>query len=358
MNCLKDGERFTNFIRITAPGTLLREALESILKARMGALIIINDSTQVMDLVDGGFTINCDLTPAALYELAKMDGAIILSSDGKRILRANAHLVPQPAIPTEETGIRHRIAERMARQTGAMVTAISQRRSVITLYQGGTKYILQDVSLILARANEAIQTLEKYRSVLDRTLSHLTILEFEEVVALLDAVRTIQRAEMVVRIGKEIELYITQLGTEGRLVSMQLEELTVGVEEAYTLLIRDYHNLQGEKTWEQVFRTLRQLSAEELLDTYAVSRALGYGGTAGGLDSQVQPRGYRVLHKIPRLPFHVVENLVETLNGFQGIVRASTETLDEVNGIGGARARTIREGLAKLREQALMSRIM
>ncbi|MHB1419432.1 MAG: DNA integrity scanning diadenylate cyclase DisA [Bacillota bacterium] len=351
---MKDGERFAHFIRITAPGTILREALESILKARMGALIIINDSSPVMDLVDGGFTINCDLTPAALYELAKMDGAIILSIDAKRILRANAHLVPQPAIPTEETGIRHRIAERMARQTGAMVIAISQRRSVITLYQGSTKYILRDVSLILARANEALQTLEKYRVVLDRALSHLTLLEFEEMATFQDAVRTIQRAEMVVRIDKEIELYITQLGAEGRLVSMQLEELTVGVEESYTLLIRDY--LHGEKTWEQVLKMLRQLSAEELLDAADVSRSLGYGNTAGGLDSPIQPRGYRILHKIPRLPLHVVENLVETLNGFQGIARASIETLDKVNGIGEARARTIRECLTKLREQALMNR--
>lgn len=351
---MRDTERFIYALRLIAPGTPLREGLENILRAKTGGLIVIGDSPQIRELAEGGFAINTDFSPAALYELAKMDGAIILSPDVKTILRANVHLMPQAAIPSQETGIRHRIAERMARQTGAIVIAISQRRSVITLYQGNLKHVVRESEVILAKANQAIQALEKYRSVMDKTLTKLSILEFEDVVNVYDVVNALQRVEMVKKIGHEIDLFIYQLGSEGRLVSMQLEELMAGVEEEGILLLRDYYVPQGERTVEQIEKTLGQYAAEENLDLQGISRLLGYGGTLSSLDLSVTPRGYRLLHKLPRLPLDVIENLVEVFGSLPRIMKAGLEELDDVDGIGEVRARNIKEGLNKLREHMLL----
>lgn len=352
----KEVDKVTKALRILAPGTPLREGLDSILRARTGALIVVDDSQQVMEIADGGFQLDYDYKPAALYELAKMDGAIILSNDAKRIVWANTHLVPQMAIPTQETGIRHRIAERVARQTGAMVIAISQRRGLITLFQGNIKYVLKDITILLAKANQAIQTLEKYKNVLEEALTNLSAQEFEGTVTVLDVVKVIQRVEMVMRIIQEIEIYIYQLGTEGRLVSMQLEELARDVEEDGNLLIQDYYIAQGDRTPSQINKILRQCSTEELLDLGIICRILGYGGTPNSFDLTVTSRGYRLLRKIPRLPFAVVENLVASLYSLPKILEASIEELDNVEGIGEVRARAIKEGLARLQEKMLIDR--
>lgn len=165
-------EQMLKTVWMLAPGTMLYEGLENILRARTGALIVVGDSEQVLDLVDGGFRIDSEMRPTSLYELAKMDGAIVLSTDGKRILFANAQLNPDPLIPTFETGTRHRTAERVAKQTGELVISISQRRNVITLYKGNLKYVMRDVSVILAKANQALQTLEKYKSVMEQALTN------------------------------------------------------------------------------------------------------------------------------------------------------------------------------------------
>ncbi|GAW91141.1 DNA integrity scanning protein DisA [Calderihabitans maritimus] len=332
-----------------APGTTLRQGLENILRARTGALIVLGDSPEIMEIVEGGFLLDTEFNAAALYELAKMDGAIILNQEGSKILRANVHLVPQPTIPSQETGIRHRIAERVARQTGAMVIAISQRRNVITLFKGPLKYVVRDIGLIQTKANQAIQTLDKYKHQLDRALANLTYLELENTVTVHDVVSVIQRLEIVMRIIKEIELYVVELGNEGRLISMQLEELSEGVKEEGLLLVRDYLPA-GEKTEEQVSECLHEAAAEEVLDLLDISRILGYGGTLGSLDFAVTPRGFRVLKKIPRLPMAVIENLVNKFETLQGIIAATVEELDEVEGIGEVRARAIRDGLRKLKE--------
>ncbi len=344
-------------LKMVAPGTPLREGLESILRAKMGALIVIGDSLEILNIVEGGFHIDTEFTPANLYELAKMDGAIILSYDAKRILYANTQLVPDPMIPSVETGIRHRTAERVARQTGALVIAISQRRSVITLYKGTLRYSLQDVGVILSKANQAIQTLEKYKGVFDKALVNLTALEFEDLVTLYDVAKVIQRGEMVMRIVRELETYIGELGTEGRLVTMQVEELVANVEEELLLVIQDYY--AGEdRTPLEVKQMLSNWTSEELLDLTNVSRALGYGAAAGALDLTVSPRGYRLLQKIPRLPFPIIENLIKRFGNFQNIVRASIEELDDVEGIGEVRARAIKNGLRRLQEQVMLDRSM
>ncbi len=350
----EQNKQLDQVLKMVAPGTTLYEGLENILRAKTGALIMVSDSDAVMKLVDGGFRINADLEPANLYELAKMDGAIVLSSDAKRILVANAHLTPDHLIPTSETGTRHRTAERMAIQTGELVIAISQRRNVITLYKGNQRYVIRDIGTILAKANQALQTLQKYKSVLEQALLNLSALEFENLVTLSDVCSVTQRAEMVERIAAEIRQYINELGTEGRLVNMQLEELMVDVEDEGYLIIRDYNRDDNMKA--EVIKTeISTWDDDELLESIALAKVLGYPSTVT-LDLSVTSRGSRILRKIPRLPFPVVENLVKVFGNLQRILNASTDELDEVEGIGEVRARTIKDGLRRLREQILLDR--
>lgn len=353
---LEDRDGFWKVLKQVAPGTPLREGLESILRARTGALIVIGDSPPVMALVDGGFRLDCEFVPASLYELAKMDGAIILTPDTRRILYANTMLVPDSTIPTFETGTRHRTAERVAKQTGELVISISQRRNLISLYKGNMRYVLRDISVILTKANQALQTLEKYKSVLDQAVTNLSALELEDLVTVLDVVLVIQRTEMVLRIVTEIERYISELGTEGRLVSMQLEELVTNVAEEGMLILRDYAQLGEGRSPEQVREQMSGWPHEDLRDLLTIARIMGLGSAPGTLDSPVSPRGYRILRKIPRLPMPVIENLVEHLGSLQRILRASIEELDEVEGIGEVRARAIKEGLRRLREQIMLER--
>jgi len=342
-----------------APGTIFREGLENILRAQTGGLIVAGDSEEVMNLVDGGFSINADVTPARLYELAKMDGAIILNNDVDKILFANAQLIPDYTIPSKETGTRHRAAERVAKQTNELVVAISQRRDVITLYKGNSKHMLEDIRVILSKANQAVQTLDKYRSVLDQALTNLSALEFEDLVTIADVVTVIQRTEMVLKIQREIEKYIIELGAEGRLVKMQLEELISDVEEEGVLLIRDYYQFgedEEELTPETLLHELTDWSSDEMLSSGTISKALGLSGSVNAMDLSVSPRGYRILRKIPRLPMPVIENLINHFENLDKIINATPEELDEVDGIGEVRARSIKDGLRRLRDQVLLDR--
>lgn len=349
-------DKLLKVLRTVAPGTPLREGLENILRAKSGGLIVIGDTPEVMEIVEGGFIINADFTPANLYELAKMDGAIILSRDAKKILAANTQLVPSQNIPSSETGIRHRTAERVAKQTDTLVIAISQRRNVITTYKGTLKYVLRDLGVILTKANQAIQTLEKYRAVLDKVLVGLSVLEFEDAVTLFDVAKAIQRVEMVLRVVKEIERYTSELGVEGRLITMQMEELLANVEDEGLLVIQDYATTTGEKPPSSVLSVIGSWPAEDILDLSLIARALGYPGSASILDQHVSPRGYRILEKIPRLPLPVIDNLVKTFGTLSKILVATIEELDEVEGIGEVRARSIKEGLNRYREQLLQER--
>lgn len=345
-----------DLLRMVAPGTPFRDGLENVLRAKTGALIVVGYSPEVMEVVDGGFSINCDFSPSYLYELAKMDGAIILSEDIKRILYANTQLIPDSSIPSIETGIRHRTAERVAKQTGKLVVSISQRRNVITLYQGSLRYALKEIGVILTKANQAIQTLEKYKVVLVQGMTNLTASEFEELVTLYDVVNVVQRIEMVLRIKMEIKRYINELGTEGRLISMQLEELVSNTEEDAWLLLKDYARDGSDEKVREIIAQLKKCTADELLDTHHLIRLLGYPTTSTIQEESVSPRGYRVLSKIPRLPNVIIQNLVETFQYFPHVMMATIEELDEVDGIGEVRARAIKEGLKRIQEQVFIDR--
>lgn len=349
-------QTMNQLLQMVAPGMPFREGLENVLRAKTGALIVVGYSPEVMEVVDGGFSINCDFSPNYLYELAKMDGAIILSEDAKRILYANTQLIPDPSIPSSETGIRHRTAERVAKQTGKLVVSISQRRNVITLYQGNLRYALKEMGVILTKANQAIQTLEKYRAVYSQALTNLSALEFEELVTMHEVAYVIQRAEMVLRIKMEINRYVLELGNEGRLISMQMVELVGSAEEEARLLLKDYARDASDDKIREIQAQLKKLTSEELLDTNHLIRVLGYGSLNSVAEDGFLPRGYRMLSKIPRLPSVIIHNLVERFGAFPHIMLASIEELDEVEGIGEVRARTIKEGLKRIQEQVFIDR--
>lgn len=338
-----------NILKILCPGTPLREGVENILRAKTGGLLVIGDTDDVMDIVDGGFSIDAEYSPSYVYELAKMDGAIVLSSDLKRIIRANAQLVPSSSISTFETGTRHRTAHRTAQQTNKIVVAISQRRNMITVYKGDLKYVLKETGKILARANQAIQTLEKYVAVLDKVINNLNLLEFQNVTTLLDVATCIQRTEMVMRIVEEINIYILELGNEGRLISMQMNELVRHIEKEGLLLIKDYLSKESVDA-DKVYEEIQKLSQNELLDLDCIARALGYSSTSL-MDTFVSPKGYRILSKVQRIPGSVIDNLVNHFESFNSITHATIDDLDQVEGIGEARARAIKNGIKRINDQ-------
>ncbi len=356
---MENEDQLLEILKMLAPGTAFREGLENVLRAKTGGLIVVGDNEDVLGMVDGGFNINAELTPARLYELAKMDGAMVLNSNADRILVANAQLIPDPTIPSNETGTRHRTAERVAKQTGQLVISISQRRDIISLYKWNIKHVLEDIRVILAKANQAVQTLEKYRTVLDQALTNLSALEFEDLVTIADVVTVIQRAEMVLKIEREVKRYIHELGNEGRLIKMQLEELIANVKDESILLIKDYIAEIEEDEYsdpENLLMELTNWSSDEMLSLNTISKALGHGGNMNSLDLSAAPRGYRLLRKIPRLPMPVIENLVNHFVNLQRIINASSEELDEVDGIGEVRAQAIKDGLRRLRDQVLLDR--
>ena len=346
-------------LKTIAPGTPIREGLENILKAKTGGLIVIGDGKEVMDIADGGFRIDVDYTPARLYELAKMDGAIIISSDLKRILFANTQLIPDSSIQTVETGTRHRTAERTAKQTGDLVISISQRRNIITVFKGNDRYILEDTEVVLNKANQAIQTLEKYKKVFDNKLNILNEYEFNDIVTLQNVLVAIQRAEMVMRIVEEIQRQIYELGNDGRLVNMQLEELVGGLEKEELLIIKDYI-VPGKKkrTPEGVIQSLEELPYEDLSKESVIAKLLGYETFDNYDEIGVYTKGYRILSKVPRMPSNIVENLIDSFKSFQHILAADIESLDEVDGIGEVRARTIKQSLKRMQEQFVFDNLI
>jgi len=355
---LKSEEKFIDILKLVAPGTDIRQGLENILRAKTGALIVVGDSKEVLDIVDGGFYINVDYTPAKLYELAKMDGAIVLSSDLKKILYANAQLIPSYIIETKETGTRHKTAERTAKQTGVLVISISQRRSIITLYKENIKYVLEESSKILEEANQALQTVEKYKKVFDNKINMMNEYEFNDIVTLDNVLTVIQRAEMTMRMAEEVKKRIIELGDEGRLVQIQLDELIGGLEKEEELTIKDYIAPSKKRTLDKVINQIIELEYEELMNQNTIAKLLGYEDFDNFDEVAVYPKGYRILNKIPRMPNNIVENLVKSFKTFQHIIAADIPQLDEVEGIGEIRAKNIKQSIRRMQEQFVFDNVI
>ena len=354
----KKDDKLTQILQKIAPGTPIRDGLENILKARTGALLLFTDNEEFLkQIVYGGFYINEEYTSSKLYELAKMDGAIVISKDMKKILFANAELIPSCNIQTLETGTRHRTAERTAKQTGELVICISQRRNIITIFKDDDRYILENTEVVLNKANQAIQTLEKYKKVFNSKLNILNEYEFNDIVTLENVLSVIQRAEMVMQIVEEIKRKIAELGDDGTLVDMQLEELISGLEKEEELIIKDYSIVEDKKP-EEILNEISEFSYEELLKEHNIAKILGYDNFSDFDDLSVYPKGYRILNKIPRMPINIVENLVQSFESFQHILNASIEDLDNVEGIGEVRARNIKNSLNRMQEQFVFDNIL
>lgn len=350
-------------LALVAPGTQLRDGLERILRGRTGALLVLGMDRVVESISSGGFDIGIDFSPTRLRELAKMDGAIIVDKDVTQIHKAGVQLVPDSAIPTSESGTRHRTAERVAVQTGHPVITVSASMQIIAIYVGGIRHQLEGSESILARATQALATLERYRQRLDQVTISLSNQEIEDTATVRDVVAVLQRQEMVRRISEEISQYVLELGTDGRLVALQLEELAIKSGNEPEVVLRDYAEAAyaaGASSTsldvEAALELFAELPAPELVDLTRLARLLGFGGGPEVLDRAVQPQGFRLLAGLTNLPRAVVERVVSQFGGLQQLMAASIEDLRAVEGIGDQRARTVREGLGRFAEDSLLER--
>jgi diadenylate cyclase len=337
-------------LKLVAPGHPLRTGLDRVLQAKMGALLVVGDGHEVLSVCSGGFLLDAEYSPQRLSELAKMDGAIILSADATRIARANVQLLPDPTALTAETGTRHRTAERVARSVKVTVIAVSEEMSVITVYRGQHRHQVEPIGRIADRAAQALQTLERYRARFDAVMAQLSLHELDDHVTVRDVVAVVQRAEMTRRLSEEISALAVELGGEGRLVRLQHDELLEDMDRERGLLLRDY--TRGSIWRDGARGALAGLGTDELLDAEEVALALGLSdhGRALPQSALLQPRGYRLLSRIPRLGDGVIEHVVEHFGTLSRLRSASVNQLTEVDGVGDVRARAIREGLSRVME--------
>ncbi len=331
-----------------APGSPLRDGLDRVLQSGRGGLIVVGDGPDVLNICSGGFLLDAAFTPQRLSELAKMDGAIILADDASRIARANVHLVPNPNVPTAETGTRHRTSERVARSLHVPVIAISESRKEIQVYVGDQRHPLENVSRLLERSNQALQTLERYRSRLTTVTSTLSGLEVANLVTLKHVVEVLQRTEMVMRIANEIERNLVELGTDGRLVGLQLNELMGGVVDDRRLLIRDYFEEDASFRVEEAMEALSNLDDEGLFNEEIMAKTLHLAAAGTDLDASLNPRGYRLLARLPRVSESMVEQLVDKFHSLDQVLAASPEAINEIDGIASVRAEEVWAGLARI----------
>jgi diadenylate cyclase len=350
-------ELLRSTLAAVAPGQALRDGLERILRGRTGALIVLGHDETVESICSGGFVLDVEFSATRLRELAKMDGAIIVDEDVTHILRAGVQLLPDPTIETSESGTRHRTAERVAKQTGFPVVSVSASMRIVALYVGGLRQVVEDSDRILSRANQALATLERYKSRLDEVSGTLSALEIEDLVTVRDVSAVVQRLEMVRRIAEEIAGYVVELGSDGRLLSLQLDELTAGIAADRELVIRDYlDSTRPDRGELAVQNALAELDSAELLDLAHIARVLGLPGGGETLDAAAGPRGYRLLSKVPRLPAAIVDRLVGHFGGLQKLLAAGIDDLMTVDGVGEQRARAVREGLSRLAESSILER--
>jgi diadenylate cyclase len=343
-------ELYREVLRMIAPGTALREGLAYIMQGKSGGLIVLSASKKVERLTEGGFTIDQPFSPTYLYELAKMDGALVLDESASRILRANVFLAPSRSAPSQETGTRHRAAERLARQTGTAIITVSERRASLTLYVGHIKHVMDNIATLLNKAMQSLQAVEKYLESVNRAYQELSLREFQEMVTIYDVCRTMQRTEMIRRLVSEIDPYILELGTEGRLVELQLNELVANQDFGETL-IRDYYKRQSGFSLSIATANVRSLSSKDLVSLNNICSALGYGPNMRNVETYLTPKGYRMLNQIQRIPPQTVGHIVRRFGNLPSILRASREELVAVESVGEVMAERVRVGLDLLRNQ-------
>ncbi|MDO5034723.1 MAG: DNA integrity scanning diadenylate cyclase DisA [Actinomycetaceae bacterium] len=339
-------ETMRRALKALAPGSEMREGLERIQHGHTGALIVLGYNKEIEELCSGGFELDVEFSGARLRELSKMDGAVILSSDYKRIRRANVQLIPDASVPTGESGMRHRTAERMARQTGIPVISVSASMRVITVYVGTLRRTLVEPEALLSRANLALDTLDRYSQRLDEDLAALTVLEQRDTVTVRDVSTTLQRMEMIRRIHTEISGYLEELGTEGRLLELQLDDLVRGSASERALVIRDY--IRQPERVSAAEAELSALDGEGMVDLARIASTIGRSIVdASDFDRVVSPRGYRSLTMVPRLPWSIIESLTKKWGSLTNLREATVEELQTIEGIGPYRASLISNSLQR-----------
>jgi diadenylate cyclase len=333
-----------------APGMPLRDGIDRIVRAKAGALLVLSDDPEVLAICSGGFLVDAPFSPQRLSELAKMDGAIIISNDGGRIARANVHLVPDPTVPTSETGTRHRTAERVARSLDVPVVSASEEMGVINVYAGGTKRQLQEIGRLLDRANQALQTLERYKARLDDALSNLTALEIEDVVTVRDVIAVVQRGEMVHRIADEIETMIIELGVDARLLRLQLDEIYSEINDELDDVIADY--LPPHRNADDTLAELARLRDDDVLDARTTLATLHLGDLE--LDDEIAPKGLRLLHRVHKLPPDLAARIANEFGGLARLQRVSVDDLMRVDGVDETTAETVKDTLDRVAENTIL----
>src|SRR5215213_1947958 len=333
-----------------APGRPLRDGLDRVVRAKMGALVVVGDDVDVLAICSGGFLLDSPYSPQRMSELAKMDGAIILSADCTRIARANVHLVPDPTVPTSETGTRHRTAERVARSLDVPVVSASEEMGVINVYAGGTKRQLQEVGRLLDRANQALQTLERYKSRLDDAISNLTALEIEDVVTVRDVVAVVQRGEMVHRIADEIETMIVELGVDARLLRLQLDETYSEFDDQLDDVIADY--LARGRNPDDTLAELGRLRDDDVLDARTTLSVLHLGAVQ--LDDEIAPKGLRLLHRVHKLQPELASRIANEFGGLARLQRVTIEELMRVEGVDEGIAESVKDTLDRVTENTIL----
>jgi diadenylate cyclase len=408
----RGSESLNAALALVAPGRPLRAGLDRILQAKRGALVVVGDDAAVLSICTGGFLLDAEFSPQRLSELAKMDGAIILTPDASRIARANVHLVPKASIPTTETGTRHRTAERVARSIEVPVITVSESMASVAVYRGPRKHTLQRTGRLVDRASQAVSAAQRFKGRFDVALAMLSTLEVEDTVAVRDVVAVLRPGEMVLRFAEEIEGYLVELGEDGRLIRLQIEELEAGVGDDLRLVVLDYVTLppgagagapgaasprassgtgplkapshgvpvangpgldgrgaaglrtdgmdgsrdERQRRADEAVAALRALHTDELADPGSIASTLGLGASPAVLDLGVEARGYRLLHRLPRLSNAIVDRIVDRFGTLPLIMQASLAELEQVGGVGIAKARSVQDGLARIIEASILER--
>ena len=327
-----------DLLRRFAPGTKLRNAVELIMRRGTGALVILGAGPKVDEICSGGFDlVNVQYTAQRLAELAKMDGGIVVDDDLGMITRANVHFIPDSGIMTEETGTRFRTAERLARQTGLPVLAVSEEGHLMAVvFSGDSRFTLQSVTELLAEANQRLQAIERLRGQFNDAVQRLNRYEADDVVSMREVVAVVQRAGVIRRLALGLDVVSAELCDAASLISLQSADLTGGVAEVAELVNVDYQKRKPRKG-SSVFGKLDPLDEEDLYDAESVATALGLGL----LDEHAQPRGARAIARVPRLPDAVRDSILRKFTSYEKLMGASDDDLAMVEGVGKARARTI-----------------
>ena len=336
-----------DFIKMVSPGTLLRTVIDDVVRSGLGAMIVLDTKElNAKNIIEGGFRINSRLTTQKLFELCKMDGAVVISQDFKRILYANTLMTPDSSIHSTETGTRHKAAERTAKQAHTFVIAVSERKKKTTLYYSQSRYHLKSTDELMRNLSSTLQVLEKQREMLNEQLNNLNILEMSELVSISDVCKVIQRTEMILKISESIKRNFTELGKEGNIMHMRYRELIRGVEKTESEIIRDYATLSLKRSK----TLLSNLTFEGLLDTKSIARLILEKPT----EESISPKGFRFL---THLTLSEKENslIVKQFKNLENILKADSSELESILK---NRASTIKEEIRNLREQVLNGKVI